>query len=67
MQALQEDCDEEMEDCMPMQSMAAKSRMRSSAAPQQQKKSKAKATSNIGGQKRLNDELSTNLFKMSKM
>ena len=58
---MMEEC-EDMDQCMPMESMA----MRSSAATKS-KKSKTKSTSNIGGQKRLNDELSSNLFKMSKM
>ena len=31
-----------------------------------QKKAKAKATSNIGGKKRFNDDVSATLFKMSK-
>jgi len=37
------------------------------AAPSQSKakKSKAKTTTNIGGKKRLNDEISTKLYKMS--
>ena len=41
---------------MPEQSMSMKS------AP----KKKSKATSSIGGQKRLNDEVSSKLYKMSK-
>ena len=41
---------------MPEQSMGMKS------AP----KKKSKATSSIGGQKRLNDEVSSKLYKMSK-
>jgi hypothetical protein len=32
----------------------------------QPKKAKEKATSNIGGKKRLNDKISASLFKMSK-
>ena len=36
--------------------------MNKSAAP----KRKSKATSNIGGKKRLNDEMSSKLYKMSK-
>ena len=49
-----------MEESMPMQVSA------NSMAAAPQKKAKAKTTSNIGGKKRLNDEVSATLFKMSK-
>ena len=72
-----EECEEEadmmMEEAMPMRSMAAAPQMMSaqttsmaSSMTAPQKKSKSKATSNIGGKKRLNDEVSAQLFKMSK-
>lgn len=48
---------------MPMQAPPQSFGMMQSAPKM---KAKSKATSNIGGQKRLNDEVSSKLYKMSK-